>query len=143
MHRVLALALCGCFLACVSPTDPLGRQDALEEAQQRYTDLVRWGELEKASQFVAPELRGPYVALAKDFEGLRITNFEISDIVYGDDDARVTVFYEGYVVAQLVERSAREQQEWYREEGLKNVWRVRPQLDQVMDTLHGRTAQGN
>ncbi|MGH0031874.1 MAG: hypothetical protein ACQGVC_18960 [Myxococcota bacterium] len=58
MHRWLALATAAWLLAgCVSPTDPLGREDALEDAQQRYTDLIRWGELEKAALFVDPEQR--------------------------------------------------------------------------------------
>lgn len=140
MIRWLALALALSLIpvaGCVSPTDPLGRQDALEDAQQRYTDLVRWGELEKAGMFVDPALRADYLRLATSFNALRITDFEIGDIVYGDDDANVTVVYKGYVTAQLVERTAREEQAWYREAGLSNVWRVRPQLASVLATLEG------
>ena len=141
MHRWLALTCTlGLLAGCVSPTDPLGRQDALEEAQQRYTDLVRWGELEKAGMFVDPELRAEYLRLAPSFEALRITDFEIGDIVYDENDATVSVVYKGYVPAQLIERTAREEQAWYREEGLANTWRVRPQLAQVLATLEGRPA---
>ena len=107
--RRLALAMG--FLGCVSPTDPLGREDALEDAQQRYTDLVRWGELEKAGTFVDPELRDDFLALAEDYAALRITDFEIQEIHYGEHgklDASVTVVYKGYLVSTLIERTAPE-----------------------------------
>lgn len=142
MNRWIALTaalvwLPGGLVGCVSPTDPLGRQDALEETQRRYTELVRWGELEKASTFVDPELQADFMALEQDYDALRITDFEISEIVYEEEGASVTVSYEGYLMTTLIERSAREEQQWYREEGLGNVWRVRPQLDAVLAALRG------
>lgn len=145
MHRGLALALALLCLSglpgCVSPHDPLGREDALEDAQKRYTDFVRWGELEKAGIFVDPELRADFLALAGDYDALRITDSETHEIVFGDDGASVTVAYKGYLLSTLVERTAYEQQQWYREEGLANVWYVRPQLDAVLDALRGRVPE--
>jgi len=143
MYRWLALAsvllsLSGGLSGCVSPSDPLGREDALEEAQKRYTDFVRWGELEKAGMFVDPEMRDEFLGLARQYEALRITDSETSEIVFGDDDATVTVTYKGYLMTTLVEHTAHEEQAWYRKEGLKNTWYVRPQLGAVLDTLRGR-----
>jgi hypothetical protein len=147
MHRVLALGISWLCLAglgvgaagCTATIDPLGRQDALAVAHKRYTEFVRWGELEKAGSFVDPELREAFLDLAPAYESLRITDFEVGDIVFDEKDAAtVTVNYKGYLEATLIERSAREEQEWYRDEGLKNVWHVRPQLAEVLDALRGR-----
>ncbi len=49
----------------------------------------------------------------------------------------MTVTYQGYSIATFIERSARERQEWYRDEGLANVWHVRPELADVVATLRG------
>ena len=146
MNRWLALALvllslAGGPFACFSPTDPLGREDALKDAQKRYTDLVRWGEIEKAGAYVDPDQRDAFLALAKQYEALRITDTETGDITFGEDDANVTVTYKGYLMSTLVEHTAYEDQQWYREEGLKNTWYVRPQLEKVLASLRGDAAE--
>lgn len=135
--RCLALILCATsFVACVSPTDPLGRQDALEETQKKYTDLIRWGEVERAVRYVDPELHGPFLEAAPGFSDLRITDFEIGEITSTKDSATIEVTYKGYVVSQAVERTARETQHWYRDT-IYNDWRVRPELGKLLRELQG------
>ncbi len=124
--------------ACFSPTDPLGRQEALEEAQRKYTDLVRWGDLDRAELFVEPEERPAFQQAARELTNLRITDHEIGEIEYGEDIAFVTVTYKGYAISHLVEHTSLERQEWVRVAGLKNVWHVKPQLAAVVAELHGR-----
>jgi hypothetical protein len=130
---VLLLVSAGC-----ASTDPLGRVDALRDVQKQYTDMVRWGDVERAQRFVDPALRAEFVRLAAAFEGLRITDAEIGEFEHEEMTARVTVTYRGYAVANLVEKEAREEQEWYRDEGLANVWHVRPGLVAVVTALGGR-----
>ena len=121
--------------------DPLGREEALETAQKKYTDMVRWGDVVKAQKYVDPALRADFVRLAGAFEGLRITDAEIGEIEHQSRDAaRVTVTYRGYALANLVERQVHEDQEWYRVAGLGNEWRVRPGLDEVLAAFEGHPA---
>lgn len=137
MRTALLLALVGSLLAgCVSPTDPWGREDALEEAQRKYTELIRWGDVERAAQYVVPDQRDAFLRLAASMAHLRITDYEIGEIEFGEASASVTVVYHGYEVAQLLERSGREHQEWVRE-GIDNTWQVRPQLQRVVHALEG------
>lgn len=131
------LAACGLLAGCVSPTDPLDRRGDLEKAQRRYTELIRWGEVEKASRFVDPELVDEFLALAGTMGNLRITDFETGEIQFADDAAVVAVTYRGYAVSEFIERTAREEQDWYRDGGLTDPWRVRPQLRRVVATLRG------
>ena len=42
--------------SCISPTDPLGREEALEVAQKKYTELIRWGDVERAVTYVEEDL---------------------------------------------------------------------------------------
>jgi hypothetical protein len=135
----LGLGVGAALLGCVSPSDPLGRQAALADVQRRYTELVRWGDLRQASGFVRAELREEFMGLAGPLETLRISDTEIGDIEWEDESAFVTVTYTGYSVAHLVEHTSRERQEWVHIGGIKNdAWRVRPQLDIVVDELRGR-----
>lgn len=140
MHPTRGLAaslLCLALAACVSPTDPLGREEALEEAQKKYTELIRWGDVQRAGAYVDPELLDEFLELAGSMEDLRFTDFEIGEIEFDHDSARVSVTYRGYRVSEFVERQAREVQEWHRD-GLKNDWRVRPGLHDVVAAIEGR-----
>lgn len=156
-HRFALVALSGLAItvalgACVSPSDPLGREDALEETQNRYTDLIRWGELERAAHFVDPEYREAFLAFEEEFEELRITDTEIDGIDFtGDFDiehdnnaanpedsetATIAVEYKGFVISQMIERGVRERQVWYRD-SFRNHWRVRPDIEGLVRGIQG------
>jgi hypothetical protein len=129
MRSVRWLALCALLL--VGPTgcitwfiDPMGRKAAFDDTQRQYTQALRWGQLEKASAFVDPELREAFLAQRPYFEAMRITDFSIGQVDYHPDSAKVTVTYQGYSLESFVEREVREEQSWRREGG-SNSWRVR------------------
>jgi hypothetical protein len=129
MRTASLLGLCVLLLSgatgCVSWfVDPLGRQTAFGDTQRQYTQYLRWGEIEKASAFVDPELREAFLAQAPAFREIRITDFAIGEVDYHDDSATVTVTYQSYSLETFVEGSIREEQSWYRE-GRSNRWRVR------------------
>ena len=133
---LLALALCLATLSgCLAMGDPLGRRTALRDAQREYTKRVRWGDLEAAARFVHPELRENYLGYETEFSGIRITDFDVGELVWGDEllTARVRVTYRAYSIASMSEVEIREQQEWERLGG--NDWVVRPQLEGIIDTV--------
>lgn len=143
MHRRLAWTgpvLLLLVSGCISFQDPLGRQRALAETQREYTNMVRWGDLERAERFVAADCLDDFKRAASGFDELRVTDHEIGDIEYtGEGTAHVTVTYKGYSIARLVEHTSRERQEWVRD-GMDNDWQVRPQLDLVAAELQGLPA---
>ena len=135
LNLVALVALGG----CVSFTDPMGRKHALEESQRRYTNLVRWGEIEKAADLVDPALRQDFLGQAAALEGFRITDFEIGSLRHdADGSARVTVTYRGYSVGTYLERSMREHQRWFCEGG-GNAWWVQPEIEGLVSTLGAAT----
>ena len=123
---------------CASIGD-LGKKGALEDAQRRYTELVRWGEIERASVFVDPELQTEYLEYAAAFDGIRFTDFESGALQFREEDDKATVFvvYHAYSLSTLVEKKIRERQEWYREASMSNSWRVRPDLRQIVAGVIG------
>lgn len=138
----LGLALASAAaLACVSPSDPLGRVEALEEVQKRYTEAIRWGDLERASRYVSPELREDFLALTDAFESIRFTDYEIGELDVDPEKharAEVNVTYRGYVPPHYVERRVQDHQVWIREAGMGNHWKVHPQLALLIDEMGGR-----
>ena len=120
-------------------SNPSGKQNSLEKSQRRYTELVRWGEIERASAFVDPELQDEFLDYAAAIQGIRFTDFEsgIPRFADGNDSASVTVIYHAYSLSTLVEKRVREKQEWFREGGPANLWRVRPDLRQIVADVIG------
>jgi hypothetical protein len=138
MRSLVASALLAsvALVGCQSVTDPLGRQESLEASQKQYTDFVRWGELERASKFVDPELRDSFLDQLPRFDLLRVTDFDVQDIEYdGEDEVHVVVTYHGFSLKNMVERRFREEQTWVRDPGLRNRWRVTTDLADVLSDL--------
>lgn len=126
---MLGLSIAGCAIL-TELDDPLGRHSSLKLNQREYTQAIRWGEIEEASEFVDPLLRPSFLEKSTAFAGFRITDYQIGRLDYDEADsntAHVAVTYRGYYTASLVEQPIRERQQWYRESG--NDWRVRPDFD--------------
>lgn len=135
-----ALAAAGCSATLV---DPMGRGNALEEAQKNYTQLIRWGEIGRAADYVDPELREAWLSRGPRLESVRISDYETDsfDMADDEDSATVTVTYHAFSYVTALEKSIREEQHWYREGGLANVWRVRSGLPEQLDELEGRATR--
>ncbi len=135
---VMSLAM---GLGCASTlADPTGRFNSLEEAQRRYTKLVRWGEIKRASMYVEPELREEFVSYALVFEKIRITDTDTDEVRLdpGETTASVDVIYHGYSNATFVEKRIFETQQWTRHDGLQNVWLVKPEIEQIAAAFVGK-----
>jgi hypothetical protein len=131
-RRLLGILAClATGLGCLG--DPMGRALALEDAQLRYTQHVRWGNLDAASEFVDPAVRAEFLSHAPAFESIRITEYEIGPIDYGDgrESATVRVTYHAYSLASMQEQRVEEEQRWVRP-GMGNTWWVQPQLAGIL-----------
>jgi hypothetical protein len=126
----------GCAVFVDLVTDPLGRKTALKRDQRDYTKYVRWGDIEGAAHFVHPDVRAAFLHLADDFEGIRVTDFEVGDVTYSDGEsvARVRVTYTAYSLHSMIEKEIREVQEWERI-GPGNQWFVRPKLEGLVEQV--------
>lgn len=131
LFTAAALVSSGCF----SLTDPLGREDSLEETQREYTKLMRWGEIERASLYVDPALRQEFLTYEDDFEAIHVTDFDIGNIRFEDgNEAIVVVTYHAYAKRNAQEFPIKEEQRWYRD-GITNSWHVRLDLARLGEQL--------
>ena len=118
----LLLLSVGCF------SDPLGRKYAFGLAQQKYTQLIRWGEISEASRFVAKDKVEQFRSWEPLFERLRVTDYEIGEFEPGEerDTLTVQVVYRAYDLHTFLEHRVVETQHWKRLEG--RDWVVSPEL---------------
>jgi hypothetical protein len=138
-HVAMATLLL-CSLGCASSfVDPTGRITSLEETQRKYTQLVRWGEIKRASMYVEPELREEYLSYAPLFDQIRITDTDTDEVKMdaGEKTADVDVVYHGYSYTTYEEKRIFETQSWTRYEGVKNIWLVRPEIAQIAEAFVG------
>ncbi|MEE8581559.1 MAG: hypothetical protein V3T33_08215 [Myxococcota bacterium] len=126
----LGVAILGCAFGEIHWSDPLNRNYTLQKSQQRYTELVRWSEFQKASAFVDPKLRDPYLQQAPSLRELRFTDYESGSVVIDDETgtSTVEVTYLAYSPWSPIETEIIETQEWYRS-NISNNWRVRSSFD--------------
>jgi len=134
----LLLFSSGCIWPLIAEVaqDPMGRGASLDLAQRKYTNAVRWGDIEEAVQLVHPELREDFLSYEGQFEGIRVTDFEIGERVYGkgQETATVRVTYHAYSLSSMVEREIKEVQRWERLSA-GNDWVVRPELAGLLDQV--------
>ncbi len=133
---VLVLALAA--LGCETLTDPFQHKDAFRETQKRFTQYVRWGNFAAASEFVDPEIRADFLALAPDASEVRFTDYEILRMDIGEDvsSASVDVRYHGYLASLPVERSIDVTQDWSRDPATGR-WSVRLEVAKLRGALSG------
>ena len=89
----------GCANGEIRPGDPFDREQELEEAQHRYTVLMRWSQFQKAQKFVARKERGAFLERMKVLEDARFTDYESDEIDISEDldSATVRVKYTLYL----------------------------------------------
>jgi hypothetical protein len=138
MWRNLAICLGLAPLFACQTLDPWGHRRDLEDAQLSYTQMVRWGEYERASAYVDPEARERFMLEAGRLADIRITEYEIGtlDVDEETDTASVHVSYLTYHLSTLVEASIDETQNWYFDEE-SGAWLVRPALAGLREGLAG------
>ena len=132
---VVLFGISGCLARF---TDPLDRRGTFEDTQTKFTQYVRWGKFEQASQFVDPEIRAEFMSYAPEFSDLRFSDYEITrvDIQDGVRSASVDVRFTAYRLSMPFERSVDLTEEWKRDEAT-GLWTVKLDIRKLHDTLSG------
>lgn len=121
----LLLSQGGCAFGEFRPGDPFDRQLTLDQAQHRYTVLVRFSEFQKARKFVAEAHKERFYQQMRALSDARFTDYESESVELDaeKEKATVRVTYTIYTPSLPYEVEVAEIQEWSRD-GLGNGWRV-------------------
>ena len=135
---ILLVVLFGVSGCLARITDPLDRRGHFEDTQTKFTQYVRWGKFQQASQFVNPEIRAEFMSYAPEFSDLRFSEYEITriDIQDGVRSASVDVRVTAYRLSMPFERSVDLTEEWTRNEAT-GLWTVKVDIRKLHDTLSG------
>ena len=119
------LSLGGCAFGEFRPSDPFDRQLTLDEAQHRYTVLVRFSEFQKARQFVAEDHKEGFYQRMRALKDVHFTGYDSESVELDEEKAKATVrvTYTMYTPTLPYEVEVSEEQEWSRD-GMANTWRV-------------------
>ena len=125
LATLLVASTVGCAFGEFRPSDPFDRQLTLDEAQHRYTTLVRFSEFHKARSFVTEDEREAFIKRMKGLEDARFTDYESESVELDEENksAVVRVTYTIYTPSMPYEVEVEEIQAWSRD-GLTNKWRV-------------------
>jgi hypothetical protein len=117
-------------------TDPMGYKASFASAQREYTKLLRWSDVGAAARFVHPEMREQFLSYGDEFANIRVTDFEVGNVSFGEDEATATIHvtYHAYSMTSMIEKRIQETQEWERLEA-DNEWVVRPKLEGLVAQL--------
>lgn len=131
MAVLLAVSACASVLK-----DPLDRRGKFEDTQQRFTQYIRWGKFEEASQYVDPDLRAGFMAFSPELSDLRFSDYEITRVDIGEElsSASVEVRFTGYRLSMPVERTVHLVEEWTRDEQT-GIWTVKLDIEKLRDGL--------
>jgi hypothetical protein len=135
---ILLVVLFGASGCLSTITDPLDRRGEFKDTQTKFTQYVRWGRFQEASEFIDPELREEFMACAPEFSDLRFSDYEITRVEIGEglQSASVDVRYTGYRLSMPFERSVDLTEEWTRDEST-GVWTVKLDIKKLRDTMIG------
>jgi len=115
--------------------DPYHAREMLRDTQKEFSQYLRWGAIEKASQFVVEDQRAEFASLAPHLSDLRITEYEIMKVDQTSaDEALVVVRYVGYSLASPIERSIVLDQNWTRVPETQ-FWMVRLEVNRLREAL--------
>ncbi|MCP4905168.1 MAG: hypothetical protein GY910_09320 [bacterium] len=122
----LVLSSLGCAFGELRLGDPFDREYTLEQAQHRYTTLVRFSDFDRARDFVAEEKRGEFMTHMRALDDARFTDYESGEIELDANKTTATILvtYTIYTPSMPYAFEVAETQVWSRG-GLSNDWRVR------------------
>jgi hypothetical protein len=112
-----------------------------DEAQQRFTQNVRWGLVDDAVPFVAPDLRGDFRSLARELREVRLVDFVVQEIDLEPlgKTATATVSYSGYWLASPFVRDLVVTQSWTYD-ATDRRWYVRPDIQRLRASIGSHVA---
>ena len=102
------------------------RQSDFEQAQRKYTQLVRWSAFGEAEEYVVPEERAAFNEVTQALGGIRFMDYRIRSLDFDEEtnEATAQVVYSAYRRTAVSAISVEEEQVWKRDDETKE-WAVR------------------
>lgn len=128
MHARLILLL-GLLFGVAGCVSSAARQDDLTATVRGYENVVRWGRIPAAYDFLKPDLAAE-AELPAGLDGIKVTGYDrLTGLIPTDEEKqryRVTAAIRYVHVDRQVERTLTDQQVWEWDEESERWWRANP-----------------
>ncbi len=121
---IIGLVSCATFQSFQS-------RDAFDMSLEKYNQLVRWGDFDRAALFSTASISDEFRDRAKAAGNVRITDYQLIDVKYDEKklEASAVVSYSYYVVTSGLVSKVTDNQKWvYVDEGGVKAWRLKSLL---------------
>lgn len=128
MRNLLLLSLIAISLVSCATAQS---RDAFDMSLEKYNQLVRWGDLDRAALFCTASISEEFRERAKSAGNVRITDYQIIDVKYDEKalEASAVVTFSYYVLTSGLVNKVTDNQKWvYIDEGGVKFWRLRSPL---------------
>lgn len=123
---LVTLAFCLGLAACVTSG---ARQDDLMVTVRSYENVIRWGKIPAAYEFLRPDLAAE-AQVPPGLDGIKVTGYDrLTGLIPADGEKkrfRVSAAIRYVHVDRQVERSLTDQQVWEWDDELDRWWRANP-----------------
>ncbi len=102
-----------------------------DKSLDKYNELVRWRELDKAALFASTDISGKFRARVEAAKDARVIDYQVVDVRYDEKkgEASATINYKYYSLATGLVHDMTDKQEWiYSTEGGAKGWRLKSLL---------------
>jgi len=106
-------------------------RDAFDMSLEKYNQLVRWGDLDRAALFSSASISEEFRARAKAAGNVKISDYQVIDVKYDEKtlEASAVVTFSYYVLTSGLVTKVTDNQKWvYIDEGGVKAWRLKSLL---------------
>ncbi len=120
------------LVACVLAACSSGMMRAeFDKSLDKYNELVRWRELDKAALFASNDISGKFRARVEAAKDARVIDYQVVDVRYDEKTKRAlaTISYKYYSLSTGLVHDMTDTQEWiYTTEDNAKGWRLNSPL---------------
>ena len=102
-------------------------RDAFDMSLEKYNQLVRWGDLDRAALFSTTSVSEEFRERAKAAGNVKITDYQVIDVKYDEKklEASAVVTYSYYILTSGLVTKVTDNQKWvFVDEGGVKAWRL-------------------
>ncbi len=127
MRTALLLLITLTLAACAGAQT----RSAFDKSLEKYNELVRWHDLDRAAFFAAPDIFNEFGKRAEEAKKVKVYDYQVIDKKYDEKklEASVIVIYSYYLYASAEAKKLTDNQKWiYTGEGENKSWKLQSLL---------------
>ena len=131
MRNLLLLLFIAISLISCASIASMQSREAFDLSLEKYNQLVRWSEFDRAALFSAASINEEFRERAKAARNVRITDYQVINVNYDEkaQEASAVVTLSYYILTSGIVNKVTDNQKWvYIDEGGVKTWKLKSLL---------------